>query len=368
MENKFYYPFPMTSTTATVLLILKNPTDPDASKFLVGMRSADADAYPNTPCIPGGFLNAKTQTSPGEKARATAVREVFEETNIEVDESQLVLFEEYSDPDIDPRAHVVNLCYYVELTQDQANSAKAGDDLQNIHWQWINGDVGELAFNHTVIVEKGIKAWKDSLVPQTIAPEPPAIKSKRYVGLAVMRTQPLHLGHTRIIDTMIRDNDVAIVGLGSCNSPSTPNNPFSPDQRKQMLKNVYGDRIKIVMLSDLGITPGKEDWVNYVLEKISKLGLPDPTDYYSGSHGDSVWYKSKFSHSLSTDIRYSLATSSGYICRRLHIMDRDIGNIPSATSIRSLISLGDAKWKEWTPRVNHQFIEDNFPNEFKIGY
>lgn len=379
MEKNFHYLFPMTSTTATVLLVLRNRTDPEASKILLGTRADTAEVYPNTPCVPGGFLDAKYGDRPGENAVATAVREVKEETNITITPDQLVLFAEYSDPGQDKRAHVTSLCYYAEITEEQAATAKAGDDLKAIEWVWVGGVIPPLAFNHNTIVGDGLRAWRKEILFQDLlkarvdeTPAAPAIiRPKLNVGLAVMRTQPLHKGHTRIIDNMIQDNDVAIIGMGSCNVSRTQHDPFTPEERKEMIRNVYGDRVKIIMLSDLGITPGKDDWVNYVLSKISKLGLPAPSDYYSGSHGDAVWYKNRFTDYQGDENpgwQYEFVRNDGSIgFRKLHILDRAMNDVPAATDIRTLISLGDTSWKKWVPRANHALIENSFPEEFKIG-
>lgn len=380
MEKNFHYLFPMTSTTATVLLILRNDVDPEASKILLGTRVDSAEVYPGYPCVPGGFLDAKYGDRPGECARQTAVREVMEETNITITKDQLVLFQEYSDPGQDKRAHVTSLCYYAEITPEQAEAAKAGDDLKDISWFWVGGEIPQLAFNHNTIVRDGLKAWRkellfkelmDSRKPVEDLTSPAIVKTRRDVGLAVMRAQPLHKGHTRIIDAMIQDSDVAIIGMGSCNVSRTVHDPFTPEERKEMIRNVYGDRVKIIMLSDLGITPGKDDWVDYVLSKIHKLGLPTPSDYYSGSHGDSVWYKNRFTDyegDRNPGWQYEYVAEDGSIgFRKLHILDRAMNDVPAATDIRTLISMGDSSWKQWVPRVNHSFIEAHYPKEFMIG-
>lgn len=169
MEKNFHYLFPMTSTTATVLLILRNETDPDASKMLLGVRASTAEVFPNCPCVPGGFLDAKYGNDrPGENAKTTAVREVKEETSIDIDESQLVLFAEYSDPNEDPRVHVTSLCYYAEITPEQAEQARAGDDLQSVKWFWVGGDIPRLAFNHNTIVRDGLRAWRKEILFQDL--------------------------------------------------------------------------------------------------------------------------------------------------------------------------------------------------------
>jgi cytidyltransferase-like protein len=192
------------------------------------------------------------------------------------------------------------------------------------------------------------------------------------VGLIVGRFQPLHKGHTRIINHMIEDCSTVIVGLGSVQKSREKHDPWNVEERKQMLRNVYGDRIKIVPLKDLGTEPGTQGWADYVLEKIRKLGLPAPTDYFTGSHADAVWYKGHFYSGMLNDIydderflNYIVpGTSTRY--RMLHVIERNDNPVPPATDIRSFLELRDEGWRRWVPAVNHSIVEQNYPEEFKV--
>lgn len=171
------------------------------------------------------------------------------------------------------------------------------------------------------------------------------------VGLAVMRISPLHLGHCKIIDRMIKNCSTAIICVGSTNKYDEWN-PWSFEHRKNMIKNVYGDRLKVIPLADINSDASTTEWCNYVLTKINKLGLPDPQHYFTGSEADSIFYQS-------------------YFCpenkRHLHIVNRNQNEYPPATDIRNMIALDDERWKQWVPAVNHALIEQTFPEEFRIA-
>lgn len=173
------------------------------------------------------------------------------------------------------------------------------------------------------------------------------------VGLAICRIQPLHKGHCLIINQMIQDCEVAILGLGSTNKKPDRWDPFTPDVRMQMVKNVYGDRLKIVPLVDINAST-KSDWIEYVSSKITKLGMKEPTDYYTGSESDAAWY---------TD-HYGFDNEPGK--KKLHMVDRGMNNIPSASELRTLIELQDNGWKKWVPAVNWGLIEDNYPEDLLV--
>lgn len=187
-------------------------------------------------------------------------------------------------------------------------------------------------------------------------------------AIAVMRIQPLHKGHTFIINKMCEDFKNVIVCVGSTNV-SDKWNPWSFEVRKEMLKNIYGDRIKIVQLADIGTQEGSTDWVDYVIDKVHKLGLPDPTDYFTGSEADARWYSKRFSLTggMGDFAIPGQLPSAIQMSRVLHIVDRSQNNVPPATDLRTFLELADNGWKPWIPEVNHDLVLDNYPKEFIIG-
>ena len=196
------------------------------------------------------------------------------------------------------------------------------------------------------------------------------------VSLTVGRFQPLHKGHTRLINRMCEDFETVIVGVGSSQKSREKWDPWTFEERKQMLKNVYGDRIKIVQLTDLGTTEGTNDWADYVISKITKVGLPSPTDYFTGSMADARWYVNRFYlkgvspvpndnvfSSRPDDIRNFMVDG---VFRDLHIIERSSSNFPPATDIRTFLELRSNDWKQWVPGVNWNLVETTFPEQFRV--
>ena len=165
------------------------------------------------------------------------------------------------------------------------------------------------------------------------------------VGLAIMRMQPMHKAHINLINQMNSYCETSIIGLGSAQAFDEWN-PFTVEQRTDMIRNVFGDRVKIVPLVDVGTNKGTDEWIKYVIDKTTKIGLPNPTEYFSGSEADSVWYKSHFG-------------------TKLHIMPREMFVHPSASEVRTLLAAGDTAWKKYIPRVNWEIV-NNYPDDFKL--
>lgn len=180
----YSYPFRMSSNTATMLVIDKNPDDLLMSKVCIGIRGRGVEVHPGQPSLPGGFMEAKLseaqigwmaklwtklkvsmkvpEVHAGETLEETALRELLEETCTVFTEDQLVQYHTCSTPGLDPRAHVVNLCFYLEATPEQVASITPGDDLEEIQW-WTVLDCLEyyhdIAFNHLDLMHLGLQAW-----------------------------------------------------------------------------------------------------------------------------------------------------------------------------------------------------------------
>ena len=67
--------------------------------------------------------------------------------------------------------------------------------------------------------------------------------SKKQYDLAVFigRMQPLHNGHVRNIEQATEIADHVLVIVGSANQPRTPKNPFTANERIEMIKGIFPD-------------------------------------------------------------------------------------------------------------------------------
>lgn len=158
-------------------------------------------------------------------------------------------------------------------------------------------------------------------------------------AIGVFRLQPLHNGHLSIINRMIAEHDIVTIGIGSSNQPITNKNPWSFDDRKAMLRNIYGSRIRILKLNDLD-NDEENAWADYVLEEASKLKIDKPTFYYSGSEYDAHWYKDRFEHII--------------------ICDREKNEHLSGTIVRDFLTTNNPDWEKEVPLINHYLVEKTF--------
>jgi len=73
-------------------------------------------------------------------------------------------------------------------------------------------------------------------------------------GLLIGRFQPFHLGHLEAFRFALFQVDKLWVGIGSSNKPSEKNNPFTADERKDMIlssiENSISNRIELFYIPD----------------------------------------------------------------------------------------------------------------------
>lgn len=111
------------------VLLIKRKKDPFAGKW----------------ALPGGFVNTD------EEVTMAAVRELKEETGLEVQEKALRLIDYFDAPDRDPRGRVISFAF--EVKADGEHSVKGADDAEEAQWFPID-DLPELAFDHQSILAR----------------------------------------------------------------------------------------------------------------------------------------------------------------------------------------------------------------------
>ncbi len=109
---------------------------------------------------------------------------------------------------------------------------------------------------------------------------------KKYkTGLAVMRMQPMHIGHEYMIRQMLDKCETVVIMLGSANAPRSDKNPFTATERMQMVRNVFGDSVLLGAIPNLG---NIKLWPGYVLAMVWKKFHVEPDAYFCGHETDGL--------------------------------------------------------------------------------
>jgi len=167
-------------------------------------------------------------------------------------------------------------------------------------------------------------------------------------GMAVMRCQPFHNGHKRIIDQMLHECERVTVVLGSIDKRDK-RNPFPFHDRKRMIKSVFPISWQEKRIVVLGVPDISDDlsWARYILRSVEDHYVDNrddsnyikPDAYYTGSQFDARWYKEE-----GMDITIVDRTDKSY-------------PITSATMIRDLCEYRDDRWKTYVPKEAHSIID-----------
>jgi len=123
------------------------------SKVLLVERKKDP--FKQTMVLPGGFINE------GEFAEDAAIREVKEETSLDIELENILGV--YSDPSRDPRGHIMSTVFIGKISDKSDNKEPiAGDDAATTKWVDLESIEEEtLGFDHQKIL-MDYKKWKQS--------------------------------------------------------------------------------------------------------------------------------------------------------------------------------------------------------------
>ena len=93
-------------------------------------------------------------------------------------------------------------------------------------------------------------------------------------GLLVGRFQPFHLGHVDAIKFALEQVENLWLGIGSSNRNLEKNNPFSADERKEMIQNsidsIMSKKIQIFYIPDL---EDHKKWIENIDEIVPKYDM-----------------------------------------------------------------------------------------------
>lgn len=150
-------------------------------------------------------------------------------------------------------------------------------------------------------------------------------------GLLIGRFQPFHLGHLEALHFALSKVEKLWVGLGSSNKPPQKNNPFSAEERKEMILSSVDDSIK---------------------NKIEIYFIPDFENHQ------------KWAENIDNIVpKFDIVFTNDEMTKHLY-SKRDIMVIPipflkrdnlSGTNIRDLI-ISDQPWEEFVPEGTKKFL------------
>lgn len=134
------------SVTATILVSVKTSSNDE----LILLERRGGSPFKHMWALPGGFLDMRLN----ERLEETAIRELKEETGIEVSKNELKFLGVFSKVDQDPRGRIIDNVYVAKPSNLlQCLNAKAKDDAAELKWFNINEIPDVMAFCHHQVIE-----------------------------------------------------------------------------------------------------------------------------------------------------------------------------------------------------------------------
>ena len=113
------------------------------------------------------------------------------------------------------------------------------------------------------------------------------------VGLVHGRFQPFHNGHKFLVDKMLKECDVGVILIGSIGKKDKKN-PFSLEERKNMIGEIYGKNKNIFIGANIDLdSPYSKNaqWDVVLSSCVLSLVVELPTKVYSGKDYSVPWKK-----------------------------------------------------------------------------
>jgi nicotinamide-nucleotide adenylyltransferase len=102
------------------------------------------------------------------------------------------------------------------------------------------------------------------------------------IGLLIGRFQPFHLGHLDAVKFALSSVDELLIGIGSSNKFSEKRNPFSADERKEMIESSLDEstlgKIKIYYIPDVN---DHDKWTYHIDEIVPKYDVVFSNDEFT---------------------------------------------------------------------------------------
>ena len=151
-------------------------------------------------------------------------------------------------------------------------------------------------------------------------------------GLLIGRFQPFHLGHLEALRFALSKVDKLWVGLGSSNKPVEKNNPFTAQQRKEMILSSIDDsmkeKISIYLIPDVD---NHIRWIEKIDAIVPKFGIIFSND----------------------DLTKHLYSKRNIKVLAIPFLNRES---LSGTNIRDLI-VNDQRWEDFVPDGTRNFLK-----------
>lgn len=151
------------------------------------------------------------------------------------------------------------------------------------------------------------------------------------------RFQPFHNGHKVIVDTALQKAKRVVIIIGSADEPRTIRNPWTAQERMQMITSVYANEVaegRLTFISQVNYRYNDDRWVSEVTAKIHGIAHakynPDPVKIGIIGHGkdESSYYLKLFPNFGSVDVPNETKLDATGIRKQLFNPSGEVRGLP----------------------------------------
>lgn len=163
---------------------------------------------------------------------------------------------------------------------------------------------------------------------------------KRYsTGMLIGRFQPFHIGHYNILKRALEECTIVVVLLGSAQESRLPHNPFSAEERQELIEACFPDdraRLVFISINDRPTVANDKSWGEYLFDLMKDCRVV-PEVVYEGKE---------------------LVRKDWYDTLDVDIIQLSRKTLPiSATQLRKMILAGDNNWRHYCPKGAEPYYE-----------
>lgn len=140
-------------------------------------------------------------------------------------------------------------------------------------------------------------------------------------ALVVGRFQPFHRGHAALIEQALAQHGDVVVAIGSSQAHHTQRDPFTAEERTEMIRAAFGESVDVAWVPDIFDPP---NWVAHV------QGIIGPVAVAYGNDAATL----------------ALFEDAGIPATRPGLVERAFWE---GTTIRGLMASGDPAWQDAVP-------------------
>ena len=103
-------------------------------------------------------------------------------------------------------------------------------------------------------------------------------------GLLIGRFQPFHIGHLSAVEFALSKVEKLWIGIGSSNKPNEKKNPFTADERREMiLSSIDENTVKQIQIFNIPDVDDHEKWTYHVDSIVPKYDVVFSNDDFTKS-------------------------------------------------------------------------------------